>query len=298
MSELNKAVSTLTFGETDGVPWLEQSTGGPRLHGFWTDADDAELYDDLRPDLPRTLPRRYFRLSRDYLTRHRYPHMRPDLKPGGFAADEMMGFHGQHKDTIADISTPSVRAILSDAFRPKSGQVIIDCGAFLGFSDIRIALEMESSTIYAIEASPRCYALLELNVRYNGTGNVVPIHQGVWNEVSTLDLQTSYAQANSLITEAHKGETTVSVPTITIDGLVDIHVIQRVDMISITLNGAEPEALEGAEKTLSACHPRIRLSGWDERGGKPIFGTCREILECHNFQVYVGARGHTLAMAA
>jgi hypothetical protein len=69
LAKMSQAVPTMTFGETDGVPWLEPSPGGLRPHGFWTETKDAELFDDLRSDLPNGLPRPYFRLVRDFLIR-------------------------------------------------------------------------------------------------------------------------------------------------------------------------------------------------------------------------------------
>jgi FkbM family methyltransferase len=296
LSEFQRLVPSLSFGETDGVPWLEHSTSDLRLHGFWTEHEDADLFDDLRPDLPRALEKKYFRLTRDYLTRYMYAHMRPDLKPGGYSSPEMMGFHGQHKETIVDFEEVSVREALIDAFRPRPADVIIDGGAFLGFGDIRLASDLKDGTVYAVEASPQCHALLELNVSHNGISNIVPIQRGVWNEFSTIDLQSSYAQANSLVSEVHTGETTVSVPTVTIDGLVESYNIQRVDMISLTLNGAEPEALQGAEETLSLHRPRVRLPGWYTRNGRPISDICREIMERHNYDVFIGARRNTFGL--
>jgi FkbM family methyltransferase len=296
LSEIAQVVPTLKFGETDGIAWLDQIAGGPRLHGFWTEAADGELFDNLRPDLPRALPRPHFRLVRDYLTRYRYPHMRPDLKPAGFPPEKMMGFHGQHKEAIADFPDHSVRTALSEAFLPKEGEVIIDCGAFVGFGDIRVAADIGEGTVYAIEASPQCHALLALNVAHNNIKNIVPIHRGIWNEISTLELEAGYAQANSLVSEVHKGERTVEIPTITIDDIVASHDIPRVDMISLTLNGAEPEALAGAEKTLANHRPRIRLPGWYKRGGQPISEICTAILERYGYQVFVGPLDNTFGL--
>jgi FkbM family methyltransferase len=162
---------------------------------------------------------------------------------------------------------------------------------------MRVAPDLGDGRIYAVEASPTCHALLDRNVRYNGFKNVIPPHRGVWNEISTLELEPGYAQANSLVSEVHTGERTVTVLTITIDGLVESQSIQRVDMISLTLNGAEAEALQGAEKTLADHQPRILLAGWYERDGKLIAEICREILEPQGGRVFVGPRDNTLATA-
>src|SRR3546814_2475932 len=98
------------------------------------------------------MPLRPFRLIKDCITRYVYPHMRPDLKPAGFPVGQMFGFHGQHKDTIADLHDTTVQAVLAEAFRPRHDEVIVDCGCFLGFGELRLAPEIPQGHIYAIEA--------------------------------------------------------------------------------------------------------------------------------------------------
>lgn len=293
---MQECIPTLAFGETDGVPWVQVRGGGPRLHGFWTEADDAELYDNLRPDLPRTLPRPYFRLVRDYLTRYCYPHMRPDLKPLGFPVTRMGGFHGQHKDAIADLIDADDRERLIAAFRPGRDDITIDCGAFLGFGALRLAADTPEGMVVAVEASAACHALLERNVAHNGAGNVVPVRRGIWSTGSIRTLESSYAQANSLVPEVHTGDHTVSVETTNIDSLAVSLSLARVDMISLTINGAEPEALAGAAKTLAVHRPRIRLAGWYRRDGRLISSICSEFLVDFDYDVFVGGRGSTLAL--
>ena len=67
-------------------------------------------------------------------------------------------------------------------------------------------------------------------------------------------------------------------------------------MLSLTLNGAEVEALEGAKQTLKNLRPRIRLAGWYSRGGKKISELAREQLLTFGYQVFIGPRGNTLAV--
>src|SRR5436190_12104457 len=95
---IRSAMPNLTFGMDGAVPWLQASDQAIKLYGFPTEPENAELYDLLRPALPASLSKEYFRLAKDYVTRWIYPHMRPDLAPEGHDRDELNGFHGQHKD--------------------------------------------------------------------------------------------------------------------------------------------------------------------------------------------------------
>lgn len=296
LADLHRLVPELKFGDTDGTPWVEQKQTGLRLHGFWTEPENADAYDLLRPELPAGLEKPFFRLAKDYLTRFEYPHMRPDLKPVGFTVEQLWGFHGQHKDAIADYPDAASRERLMRAFTPRQDDVFIDCGAFLGFGDIRMSRDAAGGRIVAVEANKDCHALLARNLAHNGIKTVTARHNGVWKEAGTLNLETGYAQANSLVEEVHKGERQQIVETISIDGIVVAEKLGRLSMLSLTLNGAEVEAIEGAVDTLTRLRPRIRLAGWYSRGGEKIGQITKRQLEAYDYDVFVGPRGNTMAL--
>jgi len=188
VAELEALAAQLSYGEDDGIPWIELQHANLRLFGFQTEPKNAEVYRILRGALPPSIPLSHFRLVKDCLNRYVYPHMRPDLKPSGFATEAMFGFHGQHKDAIADIMDKNVREKLSRAFMPKPDDIIIDCGPFLGFGELRIAPTLESGHMYAVEADRACHALLSRNMSHNGIENVTVVHRAVWESETELDL--------------------------------------------------------------------------------------------------------------
>jgi len=296
LSAFHEIVPTLAFGESDGIPWIERKQDGLRLHGFWTEAENADAFDLLRPELPEGLTKPFFRLAKDYLNRFVYPHMRPDLKPEGFTTDELWGFHGQHKDAIADYPDAAARQRLMRAFGPKDDDVFVDCGAFLGFGALRMSRDFPRCRIVAVEANATCHALLTRNIGYNRAGNVTALHKGVWKGPGQLNLETGFAQANSLVEEVHKGSGRQIVDTASVDDIVAAERLEKLSMLSLTLNGAEVEALEGAGDTLARLRPRIRLAGWYSRGGEKIAQITKRQLEAHAYDVYVGPRGNTMAL--
>ena len=113
IAELRALAPQLSYGEDDGVPWIELVDANLRLFGFRTEQKNAEVYRILRGVLPPNIPLSHFRLVKDCLNRYVYPHMRPDLKPAGYPTEAMFGFHGQHKDAIADIADADLQKRLS-----------------------------------------------------------------------------------------------------------------------------------------------------------------------------------------
>ncbi len=293
---LREHAPRLEYGQDGDTPWIKIKDSGVQLFGFWAEPDNRDVYDLLRADLPGELPREHFRLVKDYLTRYVYPHMRPDLKPAGYSPEQLFGFHGQHKDAIADIADTAARAELVRAFHPKLDDIIIDGGAFLGFGEVRLAQELPQGHIYAVEADNDCYDLLVRNLACNKIGNVTALHRAVWKEAGELDLETGFAQANTLVREVYQGETTARVRTIAIDQVVEQFGLVKVDMLSLTLNGAEVEALKGAREALTKLRPRIRLAGWYAREGHPIWRWTKADLESYGYRVFVGPRGNVMAL--
>ena len=294
IAEFDALAPHLAHGWEEDTPWIEVK--GTRLYGFATEPENRKLHAILRPYLPKTIPLSHFRLAKDCLTRFVYPHMRPDLKPQGYGDNAMFGFHGQHKDTIADIEDAGARAMLMEAFKPKDGEVFLDCGAFLGFGEVHLSHTIKNGQYYAIEASGACHTLLSRNLIYNGMANARAIHRAVWNAETELDLESSFAQANSLVSEVHKGRRTERVRTISLDGAAQTFAFERLDMLSLTLNGAEVEAIEGGRGLLRQFRPRIRLAGWYSRGSRKIWEITKEQLENLGYRVFVGRRGNVMAL--
>lgn len=294
IDHINQLDSSLTFGEDGDDPWLQLPDGGPRLHGFPTDPGKAEVHRIISPAFHRDVPVERFRLILDYINRYLYPHLRPDLRPNGYGESQMFGFHGQQKDELR-VSPAVRRPVLLELFRPKVNDVVIDCGSFLGFGEIRIAPELGRGRAIAIEASEPCYRRLSRNLAENEIRNVIPLHRAVWNCETEIELKTGHAQANSAFDDIALGQDIQKVQTVTIDGVVRDQGLDRLDVLSLTLNGAELEAIDGGQDTLARLRPRIRAAGWYLRDGKPIWLHLTRRLEPLGYACFTGTRGGFLA---
>lgn len=296
IEHVNRLAPQMSFGDDADGPWLTVASG-PRLHGFETDPGKAEVHRIIAPAFAQPLPVERFRIVLDYINRYLYPHLRPDLRPEGYAESEMFGFHGQQKDQL-QVSSPERRTALLQLFRPKLGDVVVDCGPFLGFGEVRISPELGSGRVIAIEASAACHKRLSLNLAENQVSNVIALHRAVWNCDTELDLSTGHAQANSAFSEIAPSEAKQKVRTVTIDGVARDHRLERLDVLSLTLNGAEPEAIDGAHEVLTRLRPRIRAAGWYLREGEPIWRHLTRRLEPYGYTCFKGTRGGFLAFPA
>ncbi len=294
--------SSLDF-DASGRPTLQYD--GHIFTGFRTTGADLTTYQLFRHLLPKNLPSSHYRLMRDFITRYVYPHMMPAEVPTVLLPAYFLGgFHGQHKDSISTISDKVLRREVSDVFKIRLHDVIINGGAYLGFGDLRVAPLNSKGRILAIEAAHHCFELLCHNISTNGLDNIFPIHCALWNCRGQKSLGTSSFQANTLVPQETRNRENLdavkvaqfeTVETIPIDDLVDSYKLERVDFVNLTLNGAEVEALEGMQETMAQFKPRIRLAGWYVRD-RPIWQICQDVLLRFNYRVVIGARGNVFGL--
>ena len=139
---------------------------------------------------------------------------------------------------------------------PEPGDVVLDLGAFLGDSAVAFSrLVGEGGHVWSFEALSSQFETLKQNLARFRCDNVTPCFNAAWNRDETL-----YMSSN-------RGSSTIGgrenpVPGIRIDDFVREHAIEKVDFIKMDIEGAEPEALEGSEKTITAMKPKLALSAY------------------------------------
>lgn len=140
--------------------------------------------------------------------------------------------------------------------------VILDVGAFDGGDSIRFKHHCPQADVYAIEACPERYKLLE-KLKSEG---IKPFHFAVLNKIGKVEfyqstdlnqreIDSEYGSCGSVLkaTEEAKQrfnhvtyfDTPVIVPCITIEEFCKIHGVGKIDLLHIDVEGVAKEVLEG-----------------------------------------------------
>jgi FkbM family methyltransferase len=146
----------------------------------------------------------------------------------------------------------------------KSGDIVLDCGANVGVYT-RVALDAGAKIVVAIEPAPENLESLRRNFKDEiAAGRVILVAKGVWDkdDVLTLRRDPTNTAADSFVMLKEKQAGGVQVPLTTIDKLVKELKLERVDYIKMDIEGAETNALTGAQETLAKDHPRLSLSSY------------------------------------
>lgn len=166
-------------------------------------------------------------------------------------------------------------------FEPRTGDVVVDIGANVG--EFSLYAASKGATAIAFEPDPSVYECLRRNLeRYPGAS---ALQLALWNERATLKFFSAVDRADSsLITPETNVGTVCEVDAVPLDEVAEIAALPRIDFIKIDGEGAEPEILQGAKRTLQITR-RIAIDVGPERQGEPTREAAIVILESSGFTI-------------
>lgn len=147
-----------------------------------------------------------------------------------------------------------------------SGDVVLDCGANVGVF-AREALDAGAAKVVAIEPAPENVEVLRRNFQEEiASGRVVVYPKGVWDkdDILTLKIDPENSAADTFVIDRKEATGSVQVPLTTIDKLSAELELPRVDYIKMDIEGAEPNALRGARRTIEKWKPRLSISAYHQ----------------------------------
>jgi FkbM family methyltransferase len=141
----------------------------------------------------------------------------------------------------------------------RPGDVVSDCGGHVGVFTHR-ALKAGARTVVTVEPEPTNLECLRRNFQAEiSAGRVAVVPKGVWSFDGNLRLSISTINSGMNSVVRDEGGQHIEIPVTTIDSLVGNLGLKRVDYIKMDIEGAEREALAGAQLTLTAFRPRLML---------------------------------------
>jgi FkbM family methyltransferase len=308
MRRVNKALLT----ELSTIPVVESGfdeikgyktpfvilNNGTILYGRWPIALERKIYHRYKKFINPSITEDTIKVAMDVIDRYLYPHAMPQLTAPYSLRMRQVFSHSHQTDTINDI--PQFSSVQKEQLKKKYSinpeESFLDIGSYMGYGAIRMCNELGSKAkILCVETDPDTLPLLEQNIYSNSLSNVIIIPKAIWSKENiTLKLHKTNRQANSLIKGIVETSDTAMVQTTTVDAIVKKYGCMNI--INMTVNGAEPEALEGAKETLQQCkNIRFSITGWYKRDGKRICDIISPMLQQYGFKVIIGREGKVLA---
>lgn len=176
----------------------------------------------------------------------------------------------------------------------SKGQTFVDVGANIGLMSIIAQKKVgETGQVWAFEAHPKTFEILEKNLELNDLNSVHSFECGLGNRKEKLTLYDNWSinrGAASTVVQAENAKTT-EISILTLDEVVIGQGI-FVDMIKIDVEGMEWEVLDGAKRTIETCRPILIVEFSTERkAGKSREELYKKILDFDMYSIFKLAGG-------
>lgn len=164
---------------------------------------------------------------------------------------------------------------------------MIDAGAFPGEFAI-YAAKKEEVDVIALEPDPENAEQLRENIRLNDVEDKITVlEKGLWKEED----QKGFERDRQLGMASQINENaSITIDLDTLDSIVSEH--GEPDLVKMDIEGAEIEALKGAEKVLEEVRPKFSIATYHRRDGEKTFRQVEEILEQHGYSAETGYSRH------
>lgn len=137
------------------------------------------------------------------------------------------------------------------------GMTVIDVGANCGQYTLLASRAIgREGHVHAFEPIADTYKILEEHVQLNKLSNVTLNRYALWNQKTELALGRGEEQESALWSAGYVGDPSrILVQAIRFDDYAREHGLERVDVIKMDIEGAEPFMLEGARESIERFHP-------------------------------------------
>jgi FkbM family methyltransferase len=144
----------------------------------------------------------------------------------------------------------------------NEGDVIIEIGGHIGTSTLNYShLVGPRGTVYAIEALPENFAILERNIARNNITNVKAFHLAIVGDPDlteiTLNANPYNSGGHSIFKMSVEAASKSVCPAMTLEKFVAANGIDRIDILQMDIEGAEFDILLNTDKALLASIPQI-----------------------------------------
>jgi FkbM family methyltransferase len=147
--------------------------------------------------------------------------------------------------------------------KAESGDVAVDAGACWGETSVYFAHEVGArGRVLAFEFIPSNLAVLRRNLETNPAlaPRIDVFENPLWSSAGRVLYFVDWGPGSRVSADPARFPGAPQCATVTIDDAAQARDLARVDFIKMDIEGAELEALKGAERTLRAHRPKLAIS--------------------------------------
>jgi len=186
-------------------------------------------------------------------------------------------------------------------YQPQPGDVVLDVGAHHGLVSLYLApMVAPNGQVWALEPDPLNRDELVKNLQLNPewAQHIQPDAVLLWDHTGPLTFYERGDVGSSVLYASTRAKATTR-PAITLDDWVQQKGLSRVNFIKMDIEGAELEAIAGAQATLAQFQPHLAIASYHIRDGEPTYIKLEQLLSQINYpcQTLHFSNGETLTFA-
>ena len=146
--------------------------------------------------------------------------------------------------------------------QPEEGDYAVDTGGFVGETAVRFAIAVgRTGRVYSFEPVQENVTIFEQNLSTNGLDNIIIFPYGL----SNVNHEAPLVSGGSITSGFRSDDAHQEIPLIMLDKLVQDGTVERVDFLKMDIEGAELDALKGAEQTIRHFKPKLAISAYHNK---------------------------------
>jgi len=167
----------------------------------------------------------------------------------------------------------------------RDGDLVVDCGANMGDLEIFLRENAPNVRYVGFEPNPHDFICLQKNVGVSRSRNI-----GLYNQEGSIPFYVNDAHASSSFIQPPEFTQLVDIPASTLSAQFPN---ERIRLLKLEAEGAEPEVLEGAISVLNSID-YVSADVGPERGihEQETRDTVVNFLEAHGFELIKESKGH------
>ncbi|MGI8807502.1 MAG: FkbM family methyltransferase [Acidimicrobiales bacterium] len=151
---------------------------------------------------------------------------------------------------------PEITRLLGYLVKP--GNTVLDIGANVGIHTVTMAKLAGAGRVLAFEPHPQTVERLRANLALNGIDRTEVVQVALLDRAGAVSLFDSNDSNRAMASlHAYDGWSSTSVEGMTLDDVLQVRAVPKVDVVKIDVEGFEPAVLEGARGMLARDRPAL-----------------------------------------
>jgi FkbM family methyltransferase len=170
-------------------------------------------------------------------------------------------------------------------YKIKNNDTILDLGANFGLTTLFFASFLsDNGKVYALEPDAKNSQQLLHQMKLNPciAKNVFLDNALIWSTSKRIIFNEDAGVASSVIYKSEKSRSVIR-KSISLDDWVIKQKIDRVNFIKMDIEGAEIEAIKGAQNIIQKHQPNFAIASYHKLDGKPTYIELEKLFEQYNY---------------